>query len=236
MEGNNYNMPVQFRSQIIQLWQDRFFRAGYKCVLFSDTDEIVVPNPQKYPQGLKQYLDWFVANKDMDFSRVVAFEIAHISYGNGSESSQEPAFDWSRSVLSQRKYAYKDGRYDKPLLTKRRLFYKPGFHKLQDIDLDRKAPQDPNLFMFHLRSLDFTFCMEMEERKYAMAQRMQRSELYSGFANHWNRLQDKGAKPEICKYAIGCFEGWGDPKTTRYDNTGLVKLERLEDFWADVEF
>lgn len=229
-------MPVQFRSTVIQLYQDRFFRAGYKCVLFTDTDEIVAPNPEKYPGGLKEYLDKFIVNEEMQFSRVVAFEVAHISYGNGTVESQEPPFDWSKSVLSQRKYAYRDGRYDKPLLTKMRLFYKPGFHKLTDIEEDRKAPQDPDLVMFHLRSLDLTYCMEMEERKYSMAQRMQRSELYSGFANHWNRKQDKGQHADICKFAIGCFSGDGNPAITRYDNTGIVGLIRLEDYWSKVEF
>ena len=55
--GNSFAMPVVFRSWQINKYQDRLLRFGYKCVIFSDTDEIIVPDPLKYPGGLKEYVN-----------------------------------------------------------------------------------------------------------------------------------------------------------------------------------
>ena len=49
--------------------QERLFRAGYKCVLFTDVDEFV-PDPNEYPGGLDSYLHEFVKDPKRIHHRV----------------------------------------------------------------------------------------------------------------------------------------------------------------------
>lgn len=80
--GNKYAMPVQYRSLVIKIWIDRLLRSGYKCVVFSDTDEIVAANPLVYHRGLADYLRRFTSDNVTDFAmRVTAIEVAHMAYG-----------------------------------------------------------------------------------------------------------------------------------------------------------
>jgi reversibly glycosylated polypeptide/UDP-arabinopyranose mutase len=231
MEGNNFNMPIAFRSKVIQLYQDRLLRAGYKCVVFSDTDEIIVPRPTIFPQGLKEWISKFL-EKDLQYLRVRAKELGHISYGNGTEASQEPPIDWNRPILQQRKYYVLDPKYNKPLVSKVRLAYRPGFHKLYDFAMDRFCYTDEDLVMFHIRSVDHKFCMDKERDKLEMSRRMEPQELMKGFADHWYRRKDA----EQCRYAIGCFQGPLNNVTARFDNPGTIMMSRLDDYWEQADF
>ena len=51
-------------------YQDRLLRGGYKCVVFSDTDEIIIANPLAYKEGLKSFLEKFAAEDNL-YYRVV---------------------------------------------------------------------------------------------------------------------------------------------------------------------
>ena len=42
-----------------------------------------------------RYLSKFLEDPDRQFHRVKALEVGHVSYGNGTESTQEPPFDWN---------------------------------------------------------------------------------------------------------------------------------------------
>ena len=52
------------------MMQERLFRAGYKCVLYTDVDEFIVPDPNKYPGGLDSYLQEFVKDPKRIHHRV----------------------------------------------------------------------------------------------------------------------------------------------------------------------
>jgi hypothetical protein len=231
LEGSKYLMPMYFRSSVVQLYQDRLLRAGYACVLFTDTDEMVVPNPMKYPQGLKQYLSNFVASK-LPYIRVDAYELGHMSYGNGTLESQEKKLDWNRPILQQRKYYVKDPKYNKLLLTKTKLAYRPGFHRLYDHKLE-KVPTDENLVLFHLRSMDYDFCMKKEVEKLEMTRNMEQDELNVGFAEHW--FTSERNPKYVCMYAIACYSGELLNSTTVFDNTGVFPMRRLEDYWQHAD-
>eukprot|EP01034_Spumella_vulgaris_P025310 gene25310-31753_t len=224
LEGNRYTMPVLFRSQVIKVYQDRLLRSGYKCVLFSDTDEIVIPHPTVYPKGLGDYLTKFAADTSREYHRVTAWELGHMSWGNGSKSSQEPPLDWSRSVLAQRRFFAHDTVYNKPLLTKMPMTYRPGFHRVYHIKLDRNIPTDTDLIMFHLRSMDQTFCLHREVEKYNMTKTMEQAEINAGFASHWNAYERDKKTGELCKYAIGCHLGVLTKQTKLWDNTGVFPM------------
>jgi hypothetical protein len=76
----------------------------------------------------------------------------------------EPAIDWSSPILRQRKYMMRQHQYDKPLLTKTGIRYKPGFHN-KYLPLT-EIPQDPDIYLMHLKEFDSTFCADREKKKF----------------------------------------------------------------------
>ncbi len=237
MEGNKYAMPVRFRSILIQAWEDRLLRAGYKCVVFSDTDEIIVANPRSYKEGLKDFLYEFANGPEL-YYRVTAMELAHMAYGNGSASTQEPPLDWSKSVLAQRHFMVMDratAQYNKPLLTKVPIAYTPGFHKFYDFHRNKFCKDHKDLVMFHMRSMDYDYCLEREQAKFNMTKKMEPIELHTGYASHWNLYEKDKKSGELCKYANSCFQGQLNEKTVFWDNTGTFPVQRLDPVWNEVD-
>ena len=185
--GNIYAMPVVFRSWQINKYQDRLLR--YINVSFLVTLISLCPIRNHTQE------DWTILKKLFDdpkrlYHRVRALEVGHVSYGNGSESTVEPKFDWNNPyILSQRKTYIPDHMYDKPLLSKVPLRYKAGFHKLFTRE---KVEVDPELIMLHMRSFDWDFCSYREEQKFNLSHLMKPEELASGMASHWRTYkQDK---------------------------------------------
>jgi hypothetical protein len=230
--GNTYAMPVVFRSWQINKYQDRLLRFGYKCVIFSDTDELIVPHPKAYPGGLEEYLTKFLKDPARKFHRVHALEVGHVSYGNGSDSTVEPKFDWNNPyILSQRKVYVPDHMYDKPLLSKVPLRYKAGFHKLFTRD---KIEVDPELVMLHMRSFDWDFCFYREEQKFNLSHLMKPEELASGMASHWRTYKEDKKSGALCRYAKASFFGEETSKTQYLDNTGRIPMQTFEPEWKTV--
>ena len=162
-------MPHFFLNRQVELHQQRLFRAGYKCVLFAESDEIVVPDPQKYPGGLKDYFQKFIAQTGNRFSdtvkRVQGYNLVHVK-------DDENEIDMDKPILQQRNYWQEHGQFCKPLLSKIPLRYAPGHHFAYARDKGPSAEQvaitdiDPNLVMVHLHSFDNKHCVEREEAKF----------------------------------------------------------------------
>lgn len=106
-------------------------------------------------------------------TRVTGVELGHISYGNSKPESKEPPLDWNKSILAQRSFYALDRVYNKPLLSKLPMAYRPGFHRFYNYRVDRAVETDPDLVMFHLRSMDFDFCMSREIEKFNMTKSME---------------------------------------------------------------
>jgi len=230
--GNSYAMPVVFRSWQINKYQDRLLRFGYPCVIFSDTDEIIVPNPKRYPRGLSQYLEEFLADEKRKYHRVNALEVGHVSWGNGTEGTHEPPFDWNNPyILAQRRTYVPDHEYNKPLLSKVPLRYRAGFHKLFSLD---KVAVDDDLVMLHMRSFDKSFCMRREEQKFNLSSQMKPEEIRVGMANHWTTYNADKASGALCRYAQASFFGEQTAKTQYLDNTGRKKMKTFGDEWKTV--
>jgi len=94
---------------------------GYKYVLFTEIDEIVVPDPDKYPLGLTEYINRFrgVAG------RTYGFNLIH-------DPAKEPPIDLNQPILAQRSYWLHIPDYSKPLLTSVALHWIAGFHDCQE--------------------------------------------------------------------------------------------------------
>jgi hypothetical protein len=111
----------------VQLFAYHLLALGYPCYIYSDVDELLVPNPLRYPHGLRQYLRVFMSNKSAAFSRALGRDILHASARN-MKDQQEPPLNWSASIFSQRHYWLGHRWYDKILISKIPLRYTMGFH------------------------------------------------------------------------------------------------------------
>jgi hypothetical protein len=227
-------MPIFYRSHIVMKYQEKLLRAGYKCVIFTDIDEFIVPNPKKYPGGLKEYLNRFVADPSRLYHRVNGWEPGHVYYGNGSKGSGEPDFNWTDPyIFHQRKYYVPAPMYSKPILTKTPLQYRPGFHNL--VDKGIVVPQDLDLVMLHMTSFDNNYCLYRAELHYNLSQKMAKNEAVGGFATHWERYHYYKRKGLLCQYANGCYLGPMTPTTQVMDNSGVFPLQLVPDDFRDVQ-
>jgi Glycosyl transferase family 2 len=109
----------------------------YDVIIFSDTDEILVPDPGTY-SGLTD----FVARRCEQFVTAIGLEVQHLT-------DTEADIDLSRPILAQRRYVQFAPEYCKPLVSRIPLVWKPGFH-----DCDHPPSIAPDLFLFHLRRMD----------------------------------------------------------------------------------
>jgi hypothetical protein len=118
---------------------------GYKRVLFCETNELVVPSLNIYPNGLSD------CRKQMNSSAisVTGWHIIH-------DWNSEAELDFSSPVLAQRKWRIRDSKYDKPLIVDRPLRFETGFHRAIDEDI----PRDENLLMLHLKRIDANYTMQ----------------------------------------------------------------------------
>ena len=94
---------------------------GYKYVLFTEIDEMVVPDPKKYPLGLMDY----IRRTRQKSVRVHAFDVRH-------DVKTEAKLDLRQPVLKQRRFWMRHDLYDKPLLTSVELHWTPGFHSCSE--------------------------------------------------------------------------------------------------------
>lgn len=120
---------------------------GHKNVLYTDVDEIIIPNPMRYG-SLFEYIK--IAKK----SKVCCsgFDVVH-------DYPAEPPIDFNRPLLAQRTYFYQSRHSCKPLLGKIPYKWKPGFHSAGKIKID------PELLLIHLHRLDRDLCLRRHQLK-----------------------------------------------------------------------
>ena len=114
----------------------------YNWVLYSDCDEYVIADPEKY-EDLKDFM-----NKcPLDKTHCEGYEVL--------QDEDEKPIDYSKAYLAQRKYWFKDHSYNKPLLAKVPIDWNPGCHKEYEVaDEDSKEIKDTGLFLVHLKFSD----------------------------------------------------------------------------------
>lgn len=212
------------------MYQRRFFRYGYKCVLLSDVDEIMIPDPDKYPGGLSQYLTAFVNNTEAKIFRAVGHIIAHISQADGEENTRmEPPIDWTKSIMGQRNFYFPQPKYSKPLVSKVPVHYKPGFHTAFS---PTNIQCDDDLLLFHLREVDKEFCLNREYQKYLIMRNAHQSDLDKALNGHINNFPDMVKKGETCQFGMATYY---KKYNGAFDNTGKARLNELAEKWRKVE-
>lgn len=109
----------------------------YDVAIYSDCDELIAPDPAVSPD-----LEVHLAARRYDLAAPIGLNVQHIV-------SHEPKLEPGRKLLAQRRFAAFRSDMCKPLVTRVRVLWKPGFH-----GCDRKPVIDPDLYLFHIKAID----------------------------------------------------------------------------------
>ena len=126
----------------------------YDYVLYTDIDEIVIPDPDLFT-GLDSFIDKF----KQDYIYCKGYEILH-------NTELEPDLDISKPpLLQQRKYWAFNINISKPLLSRIPLNWIHGFHQLDEDNTYDKVCQkiDPRLYLLHLKRIDWNIAKDRFE-------------------------------------------------------------------------
>ncbi len=124
----------------------------FDTIIYTDCDEFLVPDLSSY-QDLKHYLD----RSEFEYTAPVGLNLHHII-------SQEPALNLALPILGQRRFATFTAAACKPLVTRVPLTWGTGFHAC-----DRPVRIDPNLFLVHVKSMDYEIGLRRQRLTREMA-------------------------------------------------------------------
>lgn len=136
------SFDIGWMTQTIQRFEEQLFKS-YDVVLYCDCDEIIAPDPTLHTLG--EYLDRF----DEQFVSCMGYELLH-------QTAKEPAIDLSKPILDQRGFWFRNPIYDKPILSSEPMEWVSGFHRRKD----QLNNYDPDLYLIHLRRMDFNICWD----------------------------------------------------------------------------
>ena len=170
----------------------------YEYVLYTDADEIVIPDPSKY-RDLKDY----ITRHDTDCVACVAYELIHLR-------ERESPIDLGRPILEQRKYWYYNGFYNKsPLL-------RIPLERVYETGAESKGyGRDNDLWLLHLHKLDFDLCWDKHMKLAAVKHNPEcikkglsfqfRINDLKGFTRFFNTRHPDYAKLHTNKLSIYCL-------------------------------
>ncbi len=251
-------MPHYFINRQVEIHQQRLFRAGYRCVLFTEVDEIVIPDPNLTFPNQKPIVDISGLTKDSTtkdstttsvnntltglqaYLHEYATDDTRLSWNRiiavqgrhlAHAYKEEPEIDYSKNILTQRSYWRDDAMFHKPLLARVAMRYSVGHH----FTLRKKhVYHDPNLYMLHLHSLDYHFCADRELAKFnGSVHRGKKDEDDLGM----NSIAAKKTFEEVISKANVC----GLTMLTRDERSGSMKAplgevaEKIPDRFKAVE-
>ena len=122
-----------------------FLLRSYSAVLFTDVDEMIAPDPDRYPD-----LPTYMARTEGPAACCTGYNVVHYP-------EEEPALDFNQPVLRQREYWHPSPQYSKRLLGRVPLAWNVGLH--QEFNVPSAAP-DPDLLLIHLHRVDYESCLE----------------------------------------------------------------------------
>ena len=103
--------------EYIMFYQKRLLQAGYKCVLYTAVDEYLIPDPNKFPNGLIQYLNHFIYDHSINVVSIPRYEIIPKNISDEFTSAEQD-LDWDKSLLYQRYFWFRNAHPNKIHLTK----------------------------------------------------------------------------------------------------------------------
>lgn len=129
--------------EVVKNLQKRIFE-NFDWMMWSNCDEFVVTDPRKY-RDLKDFMERYPEDKCL----CEGFEVY--------QEEDEKPLDYSKPILQQRKYWFKDVCYNKPLLSKVPINWAEGFHRELEVpDTIGKEAKDTGLYLAHLKYADPT--------------------------------------------------------------------------------
>lgn len=149
--GEIFNTSEQL--SIVKQFQKELL-ATYDYVLYTDIDEIVVPDPDLFT-SLSEFIDQ--CNDDYVYAK--GYEVIH-------NRDLEPALDLSQPpLLQQRKYWAFNINISKPLLSRISLSWINGFHQLEEDNTYEKVSYkiNPRLYLLHLKRMDWDIAKDRFE-------------------------------------------------------------------------
>jgi hypothetical protein len=232
--GDSSGFPAYFLVDSAAMYTKRLLRMGYPCVVYTDTDEFLAPQQEKYPLGLIEYMSKFQHDDTFRYRRATNMVIVHVSKnetGSGSPPDfLEKGLDWTENIMAQRSYYSNDEWYNKPLLTKVPMRWQPGFHHTIT-PKDEEVLRDDDFFLIHMQYVDFDYCLEREERKYQMISKGKTMEKdFDGMNFHIWSFPEKLKQGLVCRYARCYMETTG----VVYDAPGQNVMQKLGDEWKEV--
>lgn len=151
----------QRRWQMMSMFTSGFTRY-YNWVLTSDVDEIVAPDPDIH-HNLVDYLSAFDEDARPPVISPFALEMVH------NPTLEPDPITVGRSILDVRRIFRLNANYNKPCITRNKIVFAPGGHFANE----RRKYLAPNLYLFHLRFIDYQ--MTEERLSLRRAQRTQQS-------------------------------------------------------------
>src|SRR5439155_461075 len=131
-----HELDERDRTFLINSLQQGFLRY-YDIVIYTDCDELLVPNPAR-----SAALDAYLLDQPYSYASPVGINVLHIA-------DIEPRIDFARPLLSQRRYGQFQSSLCKPLVTRVAVTWEPGFHSC-----NRPPNIDKSLYLFHIKKID----------------------------------------------------------------------------------
>lgn len=226
--GEDAFSPHYFIARQIELHQQQLLRVGYKCVLFTEIDEIVAPDPAVYRGGLREYLHIFLNSSRVSI-RTFGYELLHKTKANNGSKIESP-MDWSKDVLSQRHFWVPNSGYNKPILSKVPIHYSPGFH--QNIE-PPKIQIDSHLRLIHLHSADYNTCYQRGFAKFNKSNTMIPQEKKLRMSSHVFEFDIRVKRNEICYIKNGVLKGNLSARHF-YDDLNIGNVSSISLLWKTV--
>jgi glycosyltransferase involved in cell wall biosynthesis len=173
LTGNHIKLPrldnfSELRKLRMLTDLQKFLLLTYDVVIYSDADELIIPDLNKYPD-----LPHFLNMTSQSIYTTLGLEVVH-------NINQECALDWHKPLLLQRNWCRVSSTYCKPIVTRQLLNWQHYLH----YNSHMPAPST-DLFLLHLKHMDFAYACE----KHASNQSHQfnPADLEKNLAWHWRK-------------------------------------------------
>jgi hypothetical protein len=140
-----------FWLSLITRYFQQFLLMSYRAVLFSAVDELVLP----LQGSLVDYANTITSSTTPVCK---GYEVVH-------DKDNEPAIDWDKPLVAQRKHCYHCRAYSKALLATTPLYWGGGWFRATNVPHTQEP--DPNLILLHLHRIDYDECLRFHREKSA---------------------------------------------------------------------
>jgi len=163
-------LDEELRAETISYFHEELL-GHYNQVLYTDVDEFIVAEP-----NLKKSLEEYLISRHESWINPVGLNVLH-------RRSEEGPLDLTKPLFSQRSYVQFTEWYCKPVISRVPMRWKPGFHFA-----DRPPCCVTDLFLFHLRAMDYDIARERIKKFESVS--FSEESLRQGFGLHF-RMEEQ---------------------------------------------